>query len=109
MAKLILCYLLAIDLFFITLGMARPVPELVQTAAFQLHVPSIAKPPSSSVTPSGGSESGFAGAPLNEQHMKHRPSVAGGEVILCGLVMAAFAAIVCYIRVTRKRDSDDKS
>ncbi|KAI3714120.1 hypothetical protein L1987_72710 [Smallanthus sonchifolius] len=39
---------------------------------------------------------------------KHRhssdESVAGGGVIIGGLVTITFAAIYCYIRVTRKRD-----
>ena len=32
-------------------------------------------------------------------------SVAGGGVIIGGLVTAIFAAVFCYIRVTRKRNS----
>lgn len=34
-------------------------------------------------------------------------SVAGGGVIIGGLVTAIFAAVFCYIRVTRKRDGID--
>ncbi|KAL9681423.1 hypothetical protein QQ045_013206 [Rhodiola kirilowii] len=39
------------------------------------------------------------------KHKGRDPSVAGGEVILGGLALAAFAAVLSYIRVTRKRTS----
>ncbi|KAL2331789.1 hypothetical protein Fmac_019370 [Flemingia macrophylla] len=41
------------------------------------------------------------------KHHSTDKSVAGGGVILGGLVTVIFAAVFCYIRVTRKRDSDD--
>ncbi|KAJ6297561.1 hypothetical protein OIU78_023174 [Salix suchowensis] len=37
------------------------------------------------------------------KHHSSDKSVAGGGVILGGLVTAIFAAVFCYIRVTRKR------
>ena len=37
------------------------------------------------------------------KHHSTDKSVAGGGVILGGLVTATFAAVFCYIRVTRKR------
>ncbi|KAJ1379748.1 hypothetical protein SESBI_46627 [Sesbania bispinosa] len=43
------------------------------------------------------------------KHHSTDKSVAGGGVIIGGLVTATFAAIFCYIRVTRKRDSDYRS
>lgn len=53
-------------------------------------------------------EEEVAEAPHNRRMGKHHStdkSVAGGGVILGGLVTATFAAVFCYIRVTRKRDS----
>lgn len=50
-----------------------------------------------------------AEAPIIRRLGKHHStdkSVAGGGVILGGLVTATFAAVFCYIRVTRKRNSD---
>lgn len=41
---------------------------------------------------------------LGKRHSSDK-SVAGGGVIIGGLVTAAFAAVFCYIRVTRNRDS----
>ncbi|KAK7261031.1 hypothetical protein RIF29_27334 [Crotalaria pallida] len=38
-------------------------------------------------------------------HHSTDKSVAGGGVIIGGLVTATFAAVFCYIRVTRKRES----
>ncbi|WJX43824.1 hypothetical protein P8452_30876 [Trifolium repens] len=40
------------------------------------------------------------------KHHSADKSVAGGGVIIGGLVTAIFAAVFCYIRVTRKRDTD---
>ncbi|KAJ6745150.1 hypothetical protein OIU79_031324 [Salix purpurea] len=40
---------------------------------------------------------------LGKHHSPSDKSVAGGGVILGGLVTAIFAAVFCYIRVTRKR------
>ncbi|KAF5764502.1 hypothetical protein HanXRQr2_Chr15g0692791 [Helianthus annuus] len=39
----------------------------------------------------------------NHRHSSDK-SVAGGGVIIGGLVTVTFAAVYCYIRVTRKRD-----
>lgn len=38
------------------------------------------------------------------KHRSSDKSVAGGGVIIGGLVTAIFATVFCYIRVTRKRD-----
>lgn len=53
--------------------------------------------------------SDVAEAPEIRRLGKHRgdKSVAGGGVIIGGLVTAIFAAVFCYIRVTRKRDGVD--
>ncbi|RZB75231.1 hypothetical protein D0Y65_033913 [Glycine soja] len=39
------------------------------------------------------------------KHHSSDKSVAGGGVIIGGLVTAIFAAVFCYIRVTRRRDT----
>jgi len=53
-------------------------------------------------------ESKSAEAPQIRRLGKHHStdkSVAGGGVIIGGLVTAIFAAVFCYIRVTRRRDT----
>ncbi|KAL2328310.1 hypothetical protein Fmac_021737 [Flemingia macrophylla] len=55
-----------------------------------------------------GLESKGAEAPQIRRLGRHHStdkSVAGGGVIIGGLVTAIFAAVFCYIRVTRKRDT----
>lgn len=54
---------------------------------------------------SDSSSASAAEAPGIRRMGKHRSdkSVAGGGVIIGGLVTAIFAAVFCYIRVTRKR------
>lgn len=109
MSKLFLCCILAANLLT-TLVMARPLTSEIRTKALELHGPFIAHPPLSSAL--NGQESFLVGAPQSAHNQKHRPfdkSIAGGEAILCGLVLAAFASIVCYIRVTRRRKSQNKS
>lgn len=51
-------------------------------------------------------QSEVAEAPANRRLGKHHSdkSVAGGGVIIGGLVTAVFAAVFCYIRVTRRRN-----
>ncbi|KAK4727412.1 hypothetical protein R3W88_032329 [Solanum pinnatisectum] len=52
-----------------------------------------------------------ASAPEDTNNLKIRhhhsadKSVAGGEVIIGGLVTAIFAAVYCYIRITRKKEN----
>ncbi|CAN4103427.1 unnamed protein product [Withania somnifera] len=48
-------------------------------------------------------------APESMETKHHHPdkSVAGGGVIVGGLVTAIFTVVYCYIRVTRKRDNVD--
>ncbi|KAJ4847229.1 hypothetical protein Tsubulata_031365 [Turnera subulata] len=56
-----------------------------------------------------GETSELAEAPVIRRMGKHHStdeSVAGGGVIIGGLVTAIFAAVFCYIRVTRKRAGD---
>uniref|UniRef100_A0A6M2EGA8 Transmembrane protein n=1 Tax=Populus davidiana TaxID=266767 RepID=A0A6M2EGA8_9ROSI len=40
------------------------------------------------------------------KHHSYDKSVAGGGVIIGGLATATFAAVFCYIKVTRKRHGD---
>ncbi|KAL3647169.1 hypothetical protein CASFOL_008137 [Castilleja foliolosa] len=42
-----------------------------------------------------------------ERHHSADKSVAGGGVIIGGLVTAIFAAVYCYIRVTRRRHAEN--
>lgn len=70
----------------------------------------IADQPVSGVTVNLSEEEGehkVAEAPEIRRLGKHHyndKSMAGGGVIIGGLVTAIFAAVFCYIRVTRKRD-----
>lgn len=79
---------------------------------------SIADPPSEKGAPSSEAKAnddddeGAAEAPgewesrkIGKHHSSDK-SVAGGGVIIGGLVTAIFAAVYCYIRVTRKRRVD---
>lgn len=62
----------------------------------------------SGATTEDDGESKAAEAPHIRRLGKHHStdkSVAGGGVIIGGLVTAIFAAVFCYIRVTRKRDT----
>ena len=57
-------------------------------------------------SPGGGAESlEVAEAPANRRLGKHHVdrSIAGGGVIIGGLATAIFAAVFCYIRITRRR------
>ncbi|MCD9642724.1 hypothetical protein HAX54_029632 [Datura stramonium] len=54
----------------------------------------------------GPSSIGEAPESMETEHHHSDKSVAGGGVIIGGLVTAIFAAVYCYIRVTRKRDGD---
>lgn len=68
----------------------------------------IAEQPVSGFMESSSSESESAESPEIRRLGKHHSSdksVAGGGVIIGGLVTAIFAAVFCYIRVTRKRDA----
>lgn len=68
------------------------------------------QPVASSPVESSSGESREAEAPEIRRLGKHHSSdksVAGGGVIIGGLVTAIFAAVFCYIRVTRKRDGQN--
>lgn len=71
-----------------------------------------AQPVSSPAESSEGEEdSKVAEAPVirrlgkqKKHHSDHKSEVAGGGVIIGGLVTAIFAVVFCYIRVTRRKD-----
>uniref|UniRef100_A0A0E0Q9M6 Uncharacterized protein n=1 Tax=Oryza rufipogon TaxID=4529 RepID=A0A0E0Q9M6_ORYRU len=57
-------------------------------------------------------ESSFAESPMSSHHRNHSPfdrKFAGGKVILGGLAAAIFAAVFCYIRITRRKKIEPKS
>ncbi|KAJ0054238.1 uncharacterized protein LOC116132262 [Pistacia vera] len=67
----------------------------------------ISDQPASSPSKSSSDESTAAEAPEIRRMGKHHSSdksVAGGGVIIGGLVTAIFAAVFCYIRVTRRNN-----
>ncbi|KAH0735568.1 hypothetical protein KY285_011275 [Solanum tuberosum] len=57
--------------------------------------------------PSGVEASAPEGTNILKKRHHHSAdkSVAGGEVIIGGLVTAIFAAVYCYIRITRKKEN----
>ncbi|ONK74682.1 uncharacterized protein A4U43_C03F9060 [Asparagus officinalis] len=106
--RLLVC--LVIANFIATLATARPLLMMVHTTALELHSHGKAHPPSSS-SPLNFYESGIAHSPEKAMLAKHQPfdrSIAGAEVILGGLATTIFAAIFCYIRVTRQRTEEEE-
>ncbi|KAK4437317.1 hypothetical protein Salat_0065600 [Sesamum alatum] len=100
---------------------SQPVPpNLRSRALLQNSEPekSIADPPAEKEPPSSATKADDdeseteAEAPTESESRKmgkHRSSdksVAGGGVIIGGLVTAIFAAVCCYIRVTRRRPAE---
>lgn len=71
----------------------------------------IAEEPSGNEAKDEEKEREEAEAPVPRKLGKHHSdkSVVGGGVIIGGLVTAVFAAVFCYIRVTRRRDVTPKS
>ncbi|OAY63635.1 hypothetical protein ACMD2_12445, partial [Ananas comosus] len=117
MARVILFCVLAADIVT-TLATARSFPTVDRTTAIQIDRPMVADPPSSSsssyaVTSSASFESRPAEGPASfHPHVKHRPfdrSLAGGKIILGGLAAAIFAAVFCYIRITRRKSGEPKA
>ncbi|KDP20836.1 hypothetical protein JCGZ_21307 [Jatropha curcas] len=51
----------------------------------------------------------IAVTPGIRQIARHHPnrSVAGGDVILCGFLMAIVAVVFCYIRITRRNHNQE--
>ncbi|PWA88969.1 hypothetical protein CTI12_AA116190 [Artemisia annua] len=63
---------------------------------------------SSSLIPTPSMEEESGGQEVHKAENHHHSSVAGGGVIIGGLATAFFATLYCYIRVTRKKDGDEK-
>lgn len=124
MSKKFLLAFLTLSAFFLTLhARANPDP-LSSTSRALLQNPeperTIADPPSekealSSAAERAGDENKEAEAEAPAEwesrkigkHHSSDKSVAGGGVIIGGLVTAIFAAVYCYIRVTRRKHADD--
>ncbi|CAK9153078.1 unnamed protein product [Ilex paraguariensis] len=119
------CFILAQILVFRTMAVrsesSEPYPPKLRVRSFlqsEKMVIRTADPPVSSGGPEASSSSSeeerassIAEAPENRRMGKHHSSdksVAGGGVIIGGLVTAIFAAVYCYIRVTRRREADNK-
>ncbi|XP_060189909.1 uncharacterized protein LOC132618942 [Lycium barbarum] len=66
----------------------------------------IADAPGENEVEKGPSIGELAPESIEREHHHSDKSVAGGGVIIGGLVTAIFAAVYCYIRVTRKRDGE---
>lgn len=122
--RFVLCFSVLIGILFFQgmaegSGISRPFPRKLRVEAASL-LRRIVEPPISEDTVAesfeeGEDESGkgpaIGEAPESilkmEHHIHHSDkSVAGGGVIIGGLVTVIFAAVYCYIRVTRKRDED---
>ncbi|KAL8196613.1 hypothetical protein R6Q57_024908 [Mikania cordata] len=89
------CFFLAgILIFRPTAG--RPIHRTIRT---EVESPSSA--PAESPLGSEPDESDEQTVHAEKHH--HSPGVAGGGVIIGGLATVTFAAVYCYIRVTRKR------
>ncbi|KAF0905161.1 hypothetical protein E2562_000957 [Oryza meyeriana var. granulata] len=103
-----------------TAVMGRPFPVFYGAGGGGTPM-SIADAPSSSSSGAGGGgylhvysllESSFAESPMSSHHRNHSPfdrKFAGGKVILGGLAAAIFAAVFCYIRITRRKKTEPKS
>lgn len=105
---LLFCFLFA-GILISRSTFARPIhtsvkPELLQSKdQLDEALPAFA-PYSPSSVPAESPE-GLEHDENGEQIEKHHhSSVAAGGVIIGGLVTLTFAAVFCYIRVTRKRD-----
>ncbi|WOK91886.1 hypothetical protein Cni_G00578 [Canna indica] len=112
MARLLLFALLSAG-FFATVSVGRPSPAVVQSDAMELNKLVLADAPTGGF-PAKEVKMGLASAPGSLiRHWKHHhridKSVAGAEVILGGLAVAIIIAVICYIRVTRKRVDDIKA
>ncbi|KAL1555564.1 hypothetical protein AAHA92_11282 [Salvia divinorum] len=61
-----------------------------------------AEPPSEAEAPAE-----WESRKIGKHHHSSDGSVAGGGVIIGGLVTVTFAAVYCYIRVTRRKHTDN--
>uniref|UniRef100_A0A5B7BMT5 Transmembrane protein n=1 Tax=Davidia involucrata TaxID=16924 RepID=A0A5B7BMT5_DAVIN len=116
MGRFLLAFLILAEILMVQAMAARSEgselnpPKVMIRTGDESHgvVGSVADPPVSSGAESSSSE-GEAEPPEIRRLGKHHSSdksVAGGGVIIGGLVTAVFASVYCYIRVTRRRDGD---
>lgn len=126
MGRLVLSFLVLAQILLAQATAARPDggKEVLVRTGDEAHAAvgiTIAVPPSSSSGSNGGvtesssedeAESSGAAQPpgIGRLGRRHAPdkSVAGGGVIIGGLVTAVFAAVYCYIRVTGRRADEEK-
>ncbi|URE38923.1 hypothetical protein MUK42_32746 [Musa troglodytarum] len=104
MVRLLLFILVAAD-GLAAVVMARPVPVVEADKLVLASSPT-------STLPLSETKMGIASAPANRRHHRdHRidKSIAIGEVMLGGFAATIIIAVICYIRVTRKRVEGSKS
>nr|GEX88497.1 hypothetical protein CTI12_AA405830 [Tanacetum cinerariifolium] len=63
---------------------------------------------SSSLIPTSSMEEENGDQEVHKAENHNHSCVAGGGVIIGGLATAFFATLYCYIKVTRKKDGDEK-
>uniref|UniRef100_A0A0E0LLZ3 Uncharacterized protein n=1 Tax=Oryza punctata TaxID=4537 RepID=A0A0E0LLZ3_ORYPU len=105
----------------ITAVMGRPLPLYFFGGGAPASIADAPSSSSSDAAAGGGGhllhvysllESSFAESPMSSHHRNHSPfdrKFAGGKVILGGLAAAIFAAVFCYIRITRRKKIEPKS
>lgn len=84
----------------VTEAAAEPAPSVAKASEHKEESPAVSA--AAAEAPAGVEAAAAAAAAT--KHRSTDKSVAGGGVIIGGLVTAFFAAVFCYIRVTRKRD-----
>ncbi|KAI6697451.1 hypothetical protein NL676_017570 [Syzygium grande] len=85
----------------VTEAAAEPAPSVAEASEHKEESPAVS---AAAAEAPAGTEAAAAAAAAATKHRSTDKSVAGGGVIIGGLVTAFFAAVFCYIRVTRKRD-----
>lgn len=84
----------------VTEAAAEPAPSFAKASEHKEQSPAVSA--AAAEAPAGVEAAAAAAAAT--KHRSTDKSVAGGGVIIGGLVTAFFASVFCYIRVTRKRD-----
>ncbi|KAF9590759.1 hypothetical protein IFM89_038286 [Coptis chinensis] len=95
-------------------GLEDSEPPNAPVVGARVEPPSVAEPPNAIAerlenesTESPEIAEGPESRRLGKHHHSSHESIAGGGVIVGGLVTATFATVFCYIRVTRKRNMED--
>ncbi|KVH95960.1 hypothetical protein Ccrd_001961 [Cynara cardunculus var. scolymus] len=84
-------------------------PELELDQPLSAHAPeSLSSEPAES--PVGSDRDGSLGETVHSEKHHHSSdrSVAGGGIIIGGLATVTFAAVYCYIRVTRRKEGENR-